>query len=290
MVNSRRNLVSVIIPAFNAEKTLRRAVDSVLAQTHTDIEVLVINDGSTDETRSLAEALERADERISLINKENGGPSHARNVGLKHSRGEFIQFLDADDVLLPEKLEIQVRALLDDPEASAVYSQSDSVDDVSGEVYTATKGEAPLPLLDTLSYRNWFAPMVPLLRRKLVEAVGGFDNELRGGEDYDYWIRCAKVGNFAYVPGVVATYHLHPAQSHRKPGLISSAQPTLMNKHFRDDPILRRRFLSFLFLEAAKEQRASGNLIQCAISLARFALNARSVKEARFVLYLSSID
>jgi len=283
-------MVSVIIPAFNAQGTLRRAVASVLAQTHEDFEVLIINDGSTDGTGGLADELAGEDGRVRVMHKENGGPSHARNVGLSASRGEFFQFLDADDEILPNKFEVQVQALRENPGAAAVYSQSASVDDLTGEVYPASKGEAPLPLLDTLSYRNWFAPMVPLLRRELVEKVGGFDNALRGGEDYDYWIRCAKVGRFIYLPGEVGRYHLHPGQSHRKPGLISSAQPILVQKHFRNDGVRRRRFLSYLHLETAKSNKADGNLLSCAINLARFVVNARSLKEARFVFRLSKSD
>jgi len=287
MNKTQNELVSVIIPAFNAQNTLRRAVASVLAQTHEDFEVLIVNDGSTDGTGGVAEELESEDSRVRVIHKENGGPSHARNVGLSASRGGFFQFLDADDEILPHKFEVQVRALRDDPGAAAVYSQCASVDDLTGQVYPATKEEAPLPLLDTLSYRNWFAPLVPLLRRELVEKVGGFDNALRGGEDYDYWIRCAKVGRFIYVPGEVGHYHLHPGQSHRKPGLISSAQPILVQKHFANDGVRRRRFLSYFHLETAKSNKADGDLLSCAANLIRFAVNARSIKEARFVLRLS---
>jgi len=283
-------LVSVIIPAFNAQGTLRRAVASVLAQTHEDFEVLIVNDGSTDATGAVADELAGEDDRVRVIHKENGGPSHARNVGLSASRGQFIQFLDADDVILPHKFEVQIRALRDDPGAAAVYSQCASVDDFSGELYPATKGEAPLPLLDTLSYRNWFANMTPLLRRELVEQVGSFDNALRGGEDYDYWIRCAKVGRFIYLPGEVGRYHLHPDQSHRMPGVISSAQPILAQKHFGNDGVRRRRFLSYMHLETAKSNKADGDWLRCAANLARFAVNARSIREARFVLRLSKSD
>src|SRR5436190_7559052 len=118
----QRGLVSTIIPVFNRPSLLREAVASVLAQTHRTIEVIIVDDGSTDETRNVADALaaERPD-TIRTIHIANGGPGRAREAGRALVSGEFVQHLDSDDVLLPRKFEVQIAALRDHPDCGAAY-------------------------------------------------------------------------------------------------------------------------------------------------------------------------
>ena len=112
--------ISVVIPAYNAAKTILETIDSVRQQTFSDFEVIVINDGSNDNTAELVNAV--ADDRLRLFSYENGGAAIARNRGIDHVSGEFIAFLDADDLWTPDKLELQLEALQKHPEAGVAHS------------------------------------------------------------------------------------------------------------------------------------------------------------------------
>src|SRR5438067_1586433 len=186
--------VSVIVPCFNAARYVDEALRSIRSQTYPEIDIIAVNDGSTDDTQRLLEEHARSDSRVRIFSQPNRGLSAARNTGLKNVRGEFVSFLDADDVILPEKLEKQVRYLLDNPAIDLVYSDyfdGDSRLDLTGLVVIRIPGKN---LLDAYAVRNCFACMVPLVRRTMIDKVGEFDESLRASEDWDYWIRCAKVG------------------------------------------------------------------------------------------------
>jgi len=196
--------VSVVIPAYNAAWCVEKAVDSVLAQTFRDFEVIVVNDGSTDDTTSV---LSRYGDAIRLINQTNGGMSHARNSGIRAARGEFIAFLDSDDWWLPAKLEHQVGLMRGRPEVG-FCSCTARVEDTEGQ------------LLNLWACRNWqgsflahlFASNadVPgscsavLARRHLVQRAGAFDETLRGAEDPDLWMRLAAISEYACLPEPMA--------------------------------------------------------------------------------------
>src|SRR4028118_518511 len=124
--------ISVIIPAYNAERTIRETIESVQQQTFLDLELIVINDGSKDRTVELVQSIK--DDRLKIFSYENGGVCVARNRGIDHANGEFIAFLDADDLWTPDKLELQAAALKQHPEAGVAYSWTYFMDvDEQGE-------------------------------------------------------------------------------------------------------------------------------------------------------------
>lgn len=192
--------VSVIIPAFNAAGCVRRAVDSVLGQCFQDIELLVVDDGSTDATRAI---LAEYGNRVRLLARENGGPAAARNHGLHHARGEYVAFLDADDYWIAEKLERQVE-LLDTQPAVGFCSTATQVVDSAGRPagdWPCRPDAGPLP--DILFQHGTVisgSTSGVLARRHLIEAIGGFDPVLRGFEDPDLWIRLAAITRYACIP------------------------------------------------------------------------------------------
>src|SRR5919199_14579 len=122
-------LISVIIPVFNGEKTIQKTIESVLTQTVTDFELLVINDGSQDGTLEIVERIQ--DVRIKVFSYPNAGPSTSRNRGISHATSEYISFIDADDLWTPDKLEAQLKALQENPKAAVAYSWTDYIDESS---------------------------------------------------------------------------------------------------------------------------------------------------------------
>jgi len=188
---SEPRLVSVVIPAWNAARSLSRAIDSVLAQTWERREVIVVDDGSTDNSLAL---LAGYGEQLRVVSQANGGPSSARNRGLREARGQYVAFLDADDHWLPEKLERQV-ALLEARPDLGFCSTSTTVVDTRGEpVRDWPCCNTAEPLLVTLFMHSSAvsgSTSGVLVRRQLLLEAGGFDEHLRGFEDPDLWIRLA---------------------------------------------------------------------------------------------------
>lgn len=192
--------VSVVIPAYNAAGCIRRAVESVFAQTYRDLELLVVDDGSTDATRAV---LIGYGNRLTLLTQANSGPAAARNRGLAQARGDYVAFLDADDYWLPEKLARQV-ALLDAQPAIGFCSTAttvvDRVGNPAGE-WACQIGAGPLP--DILFMHGTVisgSTSGVLARLPLIEALDGFDEALRGFEDPDLWIRLSARTGYACIP------------------------------------------------------------------------------------------
>lgn len=191
--------VSVVIPAYNAAWCVRRAIDSVLTQSWRDLELIVVNDGSTDKT---ADILRAYGDRVIRIDQDNAGMSAARNTGIGAARGRYIAFLDADDLWLPDKLARQV-ALLEQQADLAFCSTCARFEDPdghpAGEWGCPASGRVSLPqVLENHAAIAGGASSV-LARSEIVKRLGGFDEALRGAEDTDLWVRLAAEGEFACI-------------------------------------------------------------------------------------------
>ena len=194
-----RPRVSVIIPAYNVAWCVRRAVDSALAQSLREVEVIVINDGSTDETLQVLAAYGDA---IQVIDQVNGGMSHARNVGIRAARGQYVAFLDADDWWLPEKLARQIELMESRPEIG-FCSTAARVENPQGELLNLWRcHRVSGDMLETIFAHNAAIAggcSAVMVRRELFEQVGLFDETLRGFEDPDLWMRLAAVCHYACI-------------------------------------------------------------------------------------------
>lgn len=183
--------VSVIIPAYNYAHYLPQALDSALAQTHHPIEVLVVDDGSTDGTR---EVVGRYGEKVRYIYQDNAGLSAARNTGLRESRHPFIALLDADDQWLPERLASAIAEFKKQGKALGVVACRSIRINAQGEPLPSNPGEQELEgnisPADIL-WRTRFSPSAVVARREVFETCGGFDTTLRSSEDRDMWLRAA---------------------------------------------------------------------------------------------------
>jgi glycosyltransferase involved in cell wall biosynthesis len=195
-----RPVVSIIIPCYNTAQYLGEAIASALAQTFSEFELLIIDDGSTDSTPEIASCF-LSDSRVRYIRQDNMGLSAARNKGIELSQGEFIALLDADDIWDPEKLKSQLDAFDNMPDCGLVFTDYSTFDEYG--IIASEKNSVILETLnlldfDTLYCRNNFIyPSTVMIRRGLFETVGDFDVTLKSAEDYDMWLRIAKASRLA---------------------------------------------------------------------------------------------
>jgi glycosyltransferase involved in cell wall biosynthesis len=223
--------VSVVIPAYNAMAYLPAAVESVLSQTFTDFEVLIIDDGSTDHIVSWVSGL--TDPRIRLISQVNQGLSAARNTGIINAQGDYIAFLDADDLWAPIKLEKQVHCLDNHPTVGLVHTFMLFVDvqgkstgrvmasDLAGEVWAQ------------LAIRNAIACPSVMARRECFDRVGLFDQTLRSIEDWDMWLRIAAEYPFAVIKAPLAYYRQVPNSMSKNCKVMEASFNTMLEKAFQ---------------------------------------------------------
>ncbi len=205
MIDKQKSLVSIIIPCYNTERWIAEAIDSALAQTYSPIEIIVIDDGSTDKS---LEIIKSYSDRLIYQTGTNHGQSVARNKGFQLSKGKYIQWLDADDYLLPDKIQIQV-AHLEATQVDIVYGDwrhqyQETQPAKLGEIKISGKQE---DILESLLSGWWATPAAYLVRREIVQQINGWDENLRAQDDPDLWIRAAIAGaKFSYQPGCHAIY------------------------------------------------------------------------------------
>jgi glycosyltransferase involved in cell wall biosynthesis len=206
--------VSVIIPTYNYGKYIEKAIDSVLAQTYQDFEIIVVNDGSTDNTREIIET--KYKNKVRYFYQENKGAPAARNKGIKESKGEYLAFLDADDYFEPSSVEKKVSLLESNKDSGWVYSDWDYLD-IQGNVLKFAFANAPFAskrklrgyiFKDMLCGTLISTPAV-LVCKTWVEEVGGFDERLNAFQDYDLWLRISYRYEVEYVDEVLAHMRLH---------------------------------------------------------------------------------
>ena len=203
----RQPLVSAVVPAYNAARTLRAAVESILLQTVGDIEVIVVDDGSEDDTAEVARAI--ADPRVRLISQANLGASAARNAGIHSARGRYIAFLDADDLWLPDKLARQLALLHSRPDVHAVHCGAIYVDDELRELSVCPCRPWRDALLDVLHFENLSAFPSTLMAKREKLKQRGFDPSLVMHEDWDMAIHAARHWRLQPVEAPLALYRVH---------------------------------------------------------------------------------
>ncbi|MBF2073959.1 MAG: glycosyltransferase [Synechococcales cyanobacterium C42_A2020_086] len=222
--------VSVVIPTYNCARYLGEAIDSVLQQTHPAAELIVVDDGSTDET---ADVLQRYGERLQVIRQTNQGVAVARNQGIRQARGEWIAFLDADDYFLPDKLAAQMAIAAQHPRAGIVHSGWQRIT-ATGEPLITVKLWQQVPQLNLEGWLRW-KPVLPsamLFRRAWLEQAGGFDPRFPPAEDTELVLRLARMGCEAvWLPQVTVCYRQH-GESAMHQGLPQARSLMAVIDHF----------------------------------------------------------
>jgi glycosyltransferase involved in cell wall biosynthesis len=192
--------VSVIIPVYNGAATIERALKSVFEQTFTDYEVVICDDGSTDDTPAV---LAKYGERIRVVRQQNRGLPAARNAAVAASRGELLALVDHDDEWLPRKLEVEVAAMAADSGAALLYSDKIVVNE-AGEEFRMSEvrpDTAHAPTMEEMLGRIWpITPSTVVMTRDAFERAGGFCEELISAEDIHFWLLMREQGHFIFVP------------------------------------------------------------------------------------------
>ena len=258
-------LISVVIPTYNRGAAIRPTIESALAQDLPPeaVELIVVDDGSTDDTAEFLRENYGDNPRVRLFSMANGGVARARNFGLDQARGEFIAYLDHDDLWLPSKLRLQLEKMRSRPRVGLVHCNWLAVNETgdamppefqitqqkwwkfkSGRAYPWVLMPHPLQCL-----RNPMPSMsYPLLRTQTVRDVGGFDPKVVPLDDWDLWIRLSHICEFAYVPEVLVRYVFHSNQQHLDSAKAYDSCLALSDKHPinpRKNPYLAFKMVCF---------------------------------------------
>jgi glycosyltransferase involved in cell wall biosynthesis len=236
--------VSVVIPTYNYGRFVVDAVNSVLAQTYRDFEIIVVNDGSTDDTE---ERLKPLLHRIRYIRQDNQGLAAARNAGIRAAAGQWIAFLDSDDQWHPRKLEVQMTYLASHPDVALLAA--DSLKDVSGGWPDIAEGADPPAErigLDDIVIRSRFGPSCVVVRKDCFEKTGLFDSSLASAEDRDMWIRiaCDFPTVILHVP--LWWYRVHSSSMSYHTETMVRSERQVLQKTFAEHASLRRNWLTRL--------------------------------------------
>lgn len=268
--------VSVIIPTYNRARYVCEAIDSVLSQTFTDYEILVVDDGSTDNTK---EALNKYKNKIRYFFQENRGVSAARNLGIKNAEGEYLAFLDSDDVWFPQKLALQTNILGKVPKDTAmVSSDGEMVEEAAGVVKKSVmRPRCPQKnsfkdkisqkefndgsivegyLYSELLQGNFILTPTVLLRKRCLDDIGGFDETLGIAEDYDLWLRIAAKYCLVYFNAVTVKCRIEEEGLSGVYGVreyrYRKADAHLFAKHFRSAAREYRELIKRRIVESSK--------------------------------------
>ena len=256
--------VSVVIPAYNHGAYLAQTINSALAQTWRDFEVVVVDDGSKDNTPEVAASFASA---IRFIRQENRGMAGSRNTGISQARGEFVAFLDDDDLWEPEYLAHVIPALQQDPTAGACRAGFQIMDGAGTRLPQQTNLEvAPDRMYDRLIDGGFFPPCTVTVRKSAFETLGVFDTNLQGLADWDMWLRISKAYRYLSLPDTLVLYRVHGG------GLSSNVEHMFedhlraITKHFGPEtgdpaqwPTDRRRAYAGAYLSAALAYYQQGN-------------------------------
>jgi glycosyltransferase involved in cell wall biosynthesis len=255
-------LITAVIATYNYGRFVTHAVESVLAQTYSNVEIVVVDDGSTDDTR---ERLEPYLDRLRYIHQDNQSVAAARNTGIRAAQGRLIAFLDADDLWHPHKLEVQMRYLSAHPAVGLVAVDRLAENAASWPPLEEYADPQARPLsVDELIIRPYFAPSGVLVRKECFAKAGLFDTSLRNAEDYDMWIRIAASFPVVKLEAPLWWYRIHGANKSYVPARQEAAGLRVLDKTFASTgplhtrSLLKRKAYSYAAYAAAQNFSSVG--------------------------------
>lgn len=271
MVVETKIRVSVVIPVFNAKKFISETIESVVAQTYPHWELVVVDDGSTDGTSEILKKYKKMlSTKMRIITQKNCGVSIARNRGIAISKGEYIAFLDHDDLWLPEKLEIQTKILDSDKSLGMVYCDSYVIDEKSNikedsVIQSILSRNIPLQrrfrgwIFDELFYVNYISLETAVIRKKVLKNTGMFNPDYKIAEDYDLFLKIAKKYPVDFVEKRLAKFRAHAGGASRNIKLRVAEEFKIMQYWLDKEPNLRERLKYVIKL---KKLNLHGSLIK----------------------------
>ena len=257
MAKREKNLVSVVIPIYNGERYIEETLRSALNQTHADLEVICIIDGTKDASASLIEKMN--DPRVSILEQENRGATYTRNRGLSLATGEYILFLDQDDVIEPDFIESAVREIVRTGSTGVAVNgyRIDAKGRVIRRMYRINKPK--LTLKSLLKGNQLCTSSQVLLKRDSLAAIGGFDVSADQADDWDMWLRHARGGKLVFLDRYLLSYRLHDANQSRNVDKMLKSELHIAEKKLADigNP---DRIKSYSYMRYAKGSGSWGAL------------------------------
>lgn len=278
--------VSVIIPTYNREDFIEETIQSVLDQTYKDFEIIVVDDGSTDNTKK---KLEKFNSKIKLIEQKNSERAVSRNNGIKNAQGEYIAFLDSDDLWFKNKLEKQVEVLDKNKDYVLTYCQCLRINENGLNIKIAErqlKGYSGY-VYEKLLMRNFITSPTPLVKRECIEKIKGFETKYIPYEDWEFWVRLSLLGKFYFIKEPLAHYRIHETQSVKlaKAEKIEEVTTSLLENSFTHKEIpteLKNKSLglanlrfTYWYLIANDTSKAKEKLRKCLSLYPNFLIDPR---------------
>lgn len=273
-------LVSIVVPAYNSQRTILETIQSVQDQTFNDFEIIVIDDGSTDKTLETLYSIK--DARLRVFSYENAGVAIARNRGIYHSKGEFIAFLDSDDLWTSDKLESQLAYLQASPDAGVAYSwtcfmdvsEQGSVEFIPSPTYAFSGNVYERLLVSDFVHSGSNV----LVRKQAVQSVGDFDQSCAGCEDWDYWLRLSAKWNFVVVPKYQILYRRASGSTSSRVESMRNAALIALDKAYSSAPAN---------LQYLKTQTLANLHKYCASLYLQYCFDSSSIQRAAQDLWLT---
>ena len=258
-------MVSVIMPAFNTVQWISDAIHSIKSQTYKNWELIIVDDGSTDNTTEKIKSLFE-DERIKIFRQKNSGPAVARNRGVEEAQGEFMAFLDADDLWFEDKLTKQVEHFHSHPELGLIHSMNRFFNDdpILSKPFQPPGWFINWPEAERLLVCDTIGTLTVMTRTELIRQAGGFREGLNGVEDWDLWIRISKMAEIFKLNTELASYRIHPSGiSQSAPEHFRELEKVYINHAFQPDVHQRIRHgaRALLLLRKAKQELLSFSLL-----------------------------
>jgi glycosyltransferase involved in cell wall biosynthesis len=259
--------ISVIVPSYNAENTIYNTINSVSQQTFIDLEILVIDDGSTDSTLEIVSTIK--DPRLQVFSYANSGVAITRNRGIEKATGKYIAFLDADDLWMPNKLKFQREALQNLPEAAVAYSWSNYINEWGRFSHIGQRCQFQGNVYPHLLVNNFLeSGSNPLIRKLAIQKTGGFETSLVPAEDWDFYLRLAASYEFVHVPEVHVLYRISTQAASANTTKMEAKCLEVIEKAFQQAPntlqYLKKKsienlytYLLFRTLEGKKNRQKS---------------------------------
>lgn len=280
-------LVSIVIPAYNAAGTLRATVESALTQSYRPIEIVVVDDGSRDSTAAVVESF---GEPVRLVRQANGGAAAARNRGIEEARGEFIAFLDSDDLWVPDKLARQIAYFDVHPEVGAQQCGARFVDDAMRTLEVRSYNDDGDSLWDALHFRNMPAILSALIvRRSCLDCIGGFDTSLEILEEWDMAIKTARHCALAGIPDPLVLYRVHRGNRSRNVDIHVVPGKRVLDRLFEDPELPQRIARNRRRIYGTLYRMLAGGYFRARqpLSLARWAIRAVATDPAQIAYMLA---